>query len=164
MKILLAADGSTYTRAAARYVREHLNLFSTRVEVHVLHVHPQLPYSGRAKSALGAEAVERWEREESETALAVAENELRAGDAKVVYAWKVGPVVDGIEEYVARHGIDLVVVGSHGLGAVAGLVMGSVARECIGRLAVPVLVVPRAVAAGASTHQTTAAASEASAS
>jgi nucleotide-binding universal stress UspA family protein len=150
MKILLAADGSTYTQAAARYLREHLNLFSTRVELHVLHVHPELPYSGRARSALGAEAVERWEREESEVALAVAETELRAaGDTKVVYSWKVGPIVDGIEEYAAKHGIDLVVIGSHGHGAVAGLVMGSVARECIGRLAVPVLVVPRIAVAAA---------------
>ena len=38
MKILLAADGSDFTRRAARYLAEHVAWFAKPPEVHILHV------------------------------------------------------------------------------------------------------------------------------
>src|SRR5215212_9466512 len=46
MKILVAADGSKYTRAAIKYLTDHLDMFGQAPEVHLLHVRPPLP--GRA--------------------------------------------------------------------------------------------------------------------
>jgi hypothetical protein len=40
MKILLAADGSTYTRNAALYLVKFVRFFAQPPEIHVVHVHP----------------------------------------------------------------------------------------------------------------------------
>ncbi len=146
MKILLAADGSPYTQAAARYLREHIREVPAPREVHVLHVQPPLPYAGPAKAALGTDTVERLRREEAEVALAVAKRELQDVEAEVVFSHTGGPIGERIAEYIATHRIDLVMIGSHGFGPVASLTLGSVAQECIRRLPVPILVIPRSTA------------------
>lgn len=149
MKILLAADGSPFTQAAARFLREHIADYSPPRQVHVLHVQAPLPYAGHANIALGKATVDRLRREEVEAALAVAERELGGVDAQVVYAQVEGPVSERIAQYATEHGIDLVVIGSRGFGPVASLALGSVARDCIEKFKGPVLVIPRASAARA---------------
>lgn len=146
MKILLAADGSPYTQAAARFLRDHIRDLPAPREVHVLHVQPPLPYAGPAKAALGTRTVDRLRQEEVEVALAVAQRELDRLDARVTFGHTEGDIGERIADYVTTHGIDLVVIGSHGLGAVASLALGSVARDCIRRLSVPILVIPRSAA------------------
>ena len=146
MKILLAADGSPYTQIAARHLVNHLHWFAQSPEVHVVHVRPPIPYPG-AVAAIGRAALEKYEREESHAALAVAEKELIA--AKVAYrsSWCLGDVAAEIADYVKKYGIDLVVMGSHGHGALANLALGSVATKCIATLDVPIMIVRRAPAA-----------------
>jgi nucleotide-binding universal stress UspA family protein len=141
MKILLAADGSPYTQAAAQYLARHLGALAAAPELHVLHVHAAMPFKGRVNAAVGKGAVERYQDEESEAALAIARAQLKDIPG-VVYAKAVGEIAPSVEEYVKKHGIDLVVMGSRGHGALAGAVLGSVARDCMACLAVPVMVVP----------------------
>lgn len=57
MKILLAADGSKFTRHAVNYLIRHLRTFGTRPEVHLVQVRP--PIAGRAAAALGHDIVAR---------------------------------------------------------------------------------------------------------
>jgi nucleotide-binding universal stress UspA family protein len=142
MKILLAADGSAYTRAAARYLARHAGGFPPPVEIHVLHVEGPLPSEGRARQLLGSQVIADFRREESEVALAVAERELRDLDAKRVFAWKVGDIAHAISDYALEHGIDRIVVGSCGHGALAGALLGSVTQRVLREAHVPVLVVP----------------------
>lgn len=140
MKILLAADGSPYTRLAAQHLVRHAAWYAAPPEVHLLHVRPPIPYP-RAEAVVGKAAVDTYHREESETALAVAENELRAAKVPFRSAWVVGDVAAEIDRYVKANGIDLVVMGSHGHGALANLALGSVATKCIATLDVPVMIV-----------------------
>lgn len=144
MKILLAADGSSYTRAASRYLARHATSLSPPLEIHVLHVEPPLPYGNRAREVLGDEAIEHYRREESDVALAVAEAELRGMAAKVTYAWLVGDIAKSIRDYVREHGIDVIVMGSRGHGALAGAVLGSVTNQVLREVDIPVMVVPLA--------------------
>lgn len=65
---------------------------------------------------------------------------LRHGiDAKSV--WKVGPAGATIAKMATDGKFDLVVMGSHGHGAVVNLVMGSVATQVLAHCTVPVLLV-----------------------
>jgi nucleotide-binding universal stress UspA family protein len=85
----------------------------------------------------------KYQREESEAALAVAENELGKAGISYVSSWRVGEVAPSLSDYVKTHGIDLVVMGSHGQGALANLALGSVATKCIATLEVPIMIVRR---------------------
>jgi nucleotide-binding universal stress UspA family protein len=143
VKILLAADGSTYTQGAARYLVKHLAWFAQPPEVHVVHVQPPLAYP-RAEAVVGKAAVRDYQREESEAALAVAEKELAAARIAFKSTWLVGDVAKELDRYVKATGIDLVVMGSHGHGALANLALGSVATKCIATLEVPVMIVRQA--------------------
>ena len=140
MKILLAVDGSEYSRRAANYVAKHASWLKEPPEVHLLYVHAPLPYPGAAK-VVGKKAIESYEREESEAALAVAQKELAASKMNAKSVWRVGDVVDEIAKYVAKNKIDMIVVGSRGRGAVAALALGSVTMKVLATLQTPVLVV-----------------------
>ena len=152
MKILIAVDGSPYTRAAARYVARHRESFSSPLEIHLLHVQPPIPYP-RAAAVAGKQAVDKYQREESLAALAVAEKELANAGIEFKSAWRVGEITAVIESHAREHGIDLVITGSHGHGALANLAMGSAATKLIASLTVPVLVITREAALRANREQ-----------
>lgn len=140
MKILLAADRSEFTQRAARHLVKHLSWFAEAPQVFVLHVHPPVPYPGAAAKA-GKAAVDRYLREDSEAALRVATRELDKGKVAHAASWITGSVAPGIAAFVKKHGIDLVVMGSHGEGALSNLVLGSVATKVIATIKTPVLIV-----------------------
>ena len=139
LRILIAADGSPYTKLAARHIAEHLDWFSARPDIHVLHVEPAMPYP-RAQALVGKAAVLAYQQEEAEAALAVAEAELDRAGVPYRTSWRVGDVVAEISSYVKANRIDLMVMGSHGHGALANLALGSVAQKCLALLEVPILV------------------------
>ncbi len=148
MKILIAADGSSFTTIAARHVAGHMQWYATPPEVHLVHVRPPIPYAGAAAYA-GKAAVRKYQEEESRAALAVAEKELHKAGVDFISAWQVGEVPTVLAEYAREHGIDLVVMGSRGHGALAGLALGSVATKCIATLDVPIMIVRKAPPANA---------------
>ena len=55
-----------------------------------------------------------------------------------------GPIVEKIQEEVARLEADLLVIGSHGHGALYHLVLGSVSNALVAGATCPVVVVPSA--------------------
>jgi nucleotide-binding universal stress UspA family protein len=55
-----------------------------------------------------------------------------------------GSPLHAVLDYVEKAGADLVIVGSHGHGAVAALLLGSVAEGMVRKAVVPTLVVPAA--------------------
>lgn len=140
MKILLAADGSEYTRKAARQLAKYTRFLAKPAEIHLLHVHAPLPYPGAAK-VIGKDAVKKYQREESEAALKVAEKELKKAGLAYEAHWMAGDTAEAIAEFVDRHDIELVVMGSHGHTALKNLALGSVTTKVIATLDVPVLIV-----------------------
>lgn len=139
MNILLAVDGSTYTKRMLAYLATHGELFATGNNYTVLTVQPQLP--PRARAAVGKAVVDQYQLEESEKVLApVSKFLLRHGiDAKT--SWKVGHAGDTIAKFAESGKFDLLVMGSHGHGTLANLVMGSVATAVLAHCKVPVLLV-----------------------
>lgn len=144
LKILIAADGSPCTKLAARHVAEHLDWFSRKPDIHVVHVQPPMPYP-RAQALVGKAAVLAYQKEEAETALAVARAELDKAGVAYRTSWRVGDVVAELAAYIKANRIDLLVMGSHGHGALANLALGSVAQKCLATLELPILVLRKPV-------------------
>jgi nucleotide-binding universal stress UspA family protein len=139
MKILLAVDGSAFSKRMLAYLSTHESLLSNSNSYTVFTSQPTLP--PRARAALGKEIVESYYADQSEKVLApVTKFLLRHGiDAKSV--WKVGPAGVTIAKIATDGKFDLVVMGSHGHGAVMNMVMGSVATQVLAHCKVPVLLV-----------------------
>jgi nucleotide-binding universal stress UspA family protein len=146
MKILIAVDGSPYSRAAARYVARHMGSLGKAPELHLLHVQPRIPYP-RAASLAGRKAVDDYQRSESRKALLVAERELARARVAWRSSYRVGDVATEVDKQVRAKKIDLVVSGSRGYGAFGNLALGSVATKLIATLTVPVLIVTRQASA-----------------
>jgi nucleotide-binding universal stress UspA family protein len=140
MKILLAIDGSSYSTKAVTYIASHLDWFQGNRELHVLHVKAPIPL-GHARAAAGAEAVENYYKEEAAAALAPTEILLQKSGVPYRTTYRIGDVAEQIEAYAKEHDIDMIVMGSHGHGALKNLVMGSVTTKVLATTHVPVLVV-----------------------
>jgi nucleotide-binding universal stress UspA family protein len=139
MKILLAVDGSAFSKKMLAYLSTHESLLSKDNDYTVFTAQAALP--PRARAAVGKEVVDKYYAEESEKVLApVTKFLLRHGiDAKS--GWKVGPAGLTISKLAEQGEFDLVVMGSHGHGALYKLVMGSVVTEVLAHCKVPVLLV-----------------------
>ncbi|MGH8848201.1 MAG: universal stress protein [Polaromonas sp.] len=139
MKILIPIDGSEYTRKMLAYLTTHEEMFGPGHEYTVLTVRPALP--PRVRSAVGSAIVNGYYADEVEKIIAPAcKFLLRRGiDAKS--SWKVGPPGETISKFAHAGKFDLIVMGSHGHGALVNLVMGSVATQVLAHSKVPVLLV-----------------------
>lgn len=140
MKIVIAVDGSPYSKKAVNHVLKHFDWFKGAPELHLLHVKLPLP-PGRARSFLGDETVNNYYREEAEAALTPSEKLLRKHEIPFRAEYRVGDIANEIQDYVKKNKIDMIVMGSHGHGALQNLVMGSTATKVLAVTKVPVMIV-----------------------
>jgi nucleotide-binding universal stress UspA family protein len=138
MKLLVAIDGSDASLTALRYVISHHAMFGAAPEVVLVNVHLPVP-SPRIKVVLGVDVVEQYYREESEAALAPARALLDGTPCKVIERAIVGQPAEQIIAATKQHECELIVMGTHGRGAIGTLFMGSVAMRVIAESPVPVL-------------------------
>ena len=139
MKILLAVDGSTYTKKMLAYLTTHDELFGPRNEYTLLTVQPPLP--PRARAAVGKEVVDSYYAEETQKVMAPITEFLAHHNLAAHTEWKVGHVGETIASFADEGKFDLLVMGSHGHGSIGNLVMGSVATQVLSSCKVPVLLV-----------------------
>ncbi|MDD2545235.1 MAG: universal stress protein [Burkholderiaceae bacterium] len=139
MNILLAVDGSPYSKKMLAYLATHEALLSGTNSYTVLTVQSALP--ARARAAVGKEVVDQYHAEEGEKILApVCKFLARHGvDAKRVM--KVGVPGETIGKFAETGKFDLLVMGTHGHSALGNLVMGSVTTQVLAHSKVPVLLV-----------------------
>lgn len=144
MKILLAVDGSAFTVKAAKYLAANFELFGAGAELHLLTVRMPIPAGlavVNARKILGDDAIDKYHREEAEAALKPAEKILRKAAIPFHSHYTVGTVADEIARYAKKNKMDMIVMGSHGHGALANVIMGSVTTKVLAAATVPVLVV-----------------------
>ena len=139
MKILLAVDGSPYTKKMLAYLAAHPEFLVDATTVTVLTVMPPLP--PRARAALGKKEVDSFQAEEAAKVIDPAIKFLTRKGIKAKAAWKVGPPGETIAKLADTGKFDLIIMGSHGRGALRNLVMGSVATKVLAQSEVPVLLV-----------------------
>ena len=140
MKILLAVDGSSYTKKMLAYLTTHGELFGTgNNDYTVLTVQPALP--PRARAAVGKEVVESYYEEETTKVISPVAKFLARHDMTAKSSWKVGPAGETIAKFADAGKFDMVIMGSRGHGTLGNLVMGSVATQVLANCAVPVLLI-----------------------
>jgi nucleotide-binding universal stress UspA family protein len=139
MKILLAVDGSAYTKKMLAYLVTHADMFSSANTYQLLHVQPALP--ARAKAAVGNTIVKQYHADEAEKVMGPASKFLVRHGLDPKSEWHVGHAGEVIAKTAEAGDYDLIVMGSHGHTALGNLVMGSVATQVLAHCTVPVLLV-----------------------
>jgi nucleotide-binding universal stress UspA family protein len=138
MKILLAVDGSPYTKKMLAYLAAN-EMFSPKNEYTVFTAQLMLP--SQARAALGKELVAKYYEDEAHRIMNPVHKFLERQGVKAKAVWKTGNAGELIAKLAEAEKFDLVVMGSHGRGALANLVVGSVATKVLASCTVPVLIV-----------------------
>jgi nucleotide-binding universal stress UspA family protein len=139
MKILLAVDGSDYTKRMLSYLATHKDFLGAAQACTVLYV--VLPVPHRAAAFAGPEMVHGYYEDDARVVLEPIQAFMREQGIEATFVHKVGHPADEIASYAEAGNFDLVVMGSHGVGALKNLVLGSVATKVLARCTVPVLLV-----------------------
>ena len=139
MKILVAADGSKFTKRMLDYLSSHGDFLGAQHRYTVLTVIPPLP--SRATAALSKKIVQEHEVEGVEKVFKPIRTLLAKRGIDAVCVYKVGEPGEEIAQFARKGGFDLVMMGSHGHGALARMVLGSVVSRVLASCEVPLLIV-----------------------
>ena len=139
MKILLAADGSKYTKKAVAFLVNHDSLVGASDELVVLNV--QVAFPGRVKTMVGAATVAAYHKDEAEKVLNPIEKLLKRHKLQFRVTTVVGAPAAEIVRAAQREKVHMIVMGTHGHGLLGRAVMGSVAQRVVTDSDVPVLLV-----------------------
>jgi len=132
--VLVGTDGSA---GAGEAVGEAIGIATAAdATLHVLSVLESTLLGIDVRSASAAEERERRDEEELASAR---ERATDAGLSSVETATEEGDVVDTLNDYAADHGIDLIVVGTHGRTGIDRRLLGSVTEDLLRTADVPVL-------------------------
>lgn len=139
MNILLAIDGSKYTKRMLAYVAAHDEWLGDRHRYTVLTVVPFM--HARAAAVTARETIARYYRDEQEAVL----KPVRAFFAKqglaAEFVGETGDAAEQIAAHARKGKHELIVMGSHGRSNLSNLVMGSVATKVLATTKTPVLLV-----------------------
>ncbi len=140
-KILVATDGSEEAALAAHAAADLSD--RARAELHVVHAWQDLRPPTLPAMAMDeySRAYEQYEREAGELLEEQAERLRSAGGTVSGTHLRKGRPAEEIADLAEELGVDLVVVGSRGLGPVKRLVVGSVSEGVVSLASCPTLVV-----------------------
>jgi len=139
MKILLAVDGSEYTKRMLGYLAAHGELFGAGHEYVIVTAVPSLPpYVTRF---LDSSTIRDYQRDQAEEVLAPVRAYAKQKGWEIRASHVVGAAAESVAALAERERPDLIVMGSHGHSALAGLVLGSVASGVLARCKAPVLLI-----------------------
>ncbi len=134
-RILLPTDGS---KANTRAVEQAVNLAEqTGAELHVLFVVEEIPYAPEMTN----ENIEMRLREIGENAIEEIRAQADEAGVSIQAAVEKGTPHHGINTYVDEHGINLIVMGTHGRSGLDRYLLGSVTERIVRTADVPVLTV-----------------------
>ena len=139
MKILAAVDGSPFTKRMLAYLAAHDEWLGAHHEYTLLHVVTPVP--PRAAAVLDRSVLKSYYDETAEKVFKPIRTFFARQKLNAVFVAKVGAAGDVIAELAAKEHYDLLLLGSHGHGNLANLVMGSVATKVLAGCSVPVLLI-----------------------
>jgi len=139
MNVVIAVDGSQNALEAVRHGAK-LAAANPDIRLHLVNVQPPLPAA--AARFVARDTLHSFHQEEGQKVLAQARALL--DESKVPYEIHiaVGNPAEAIAAYAVEHKADQIVMGTRGLGSLAGLILGSVATRVLHLAKVPVTLIP----------------------
>lgn len=137
--VLVPVDGSAAATRAVAWVAKIL-AGQPGARVHLVHVQPAMD-GWEVRSHLGRDDIARLQQEASTPVLAPAAETVRAAGLAVETHSAAGEIAETIADRVTALGCDTVVMGTRGLGAIEGLLLGSTATKVIHLVDVPVTLI-----------------------
>jgi len=141
LKLLVPVDGSTNSLRAFDYAIAWIRDHRTPVELHLLNVRRNITY-GEVKKFTSQEAISDFYQEEGLHTLEEARTRLDQVGIQYGHHVRVpAHVAEGIANFAREFDFDHIVMGSRGLGTIAGLLLGSKATKVIYLVDLPVTLV-----------------------
>ena len=139
MKILIAVDGSPYTKRMLAYLAAHDEWLGDAHQFTVVHSVPAVP--PRATAVLDKALLKAYYDEEAEKVFKPIRTFFNKQRIEASFVSKVGAAAEVISATATKGDFDLLVMGSHGHGSLGNLVLGSVATKVMAHCKTPVLLV-----------------------
>ena len=136
-KILLAVDGSEHGLHAARTAGDLARAMKSEKLRIVVAFDPVPPYLGEPNLQLAIDV----RMKDAQTILEAAQKAVGDVPAEIHTELIEGSAAEAIINVARTRGSDLIVMGSRGLGTLAGLVMGSTSQKVVSHAPCPVLIV-----------------------
>ncbi|OLN33141.1 universal stress protein [Desulfosporosinus metallidurans] len=138
-KILVPTDASEYSRRALKTALELARTFHAEVELLFVTYIPEAywGYAAASSFVVPPEQIEQG----GELALEASLEGMDVTDVPLKKKKMQGHPASMILEETVKENIDLVIMGSHGYGPIAGSVLGSVSQRVLQRAECPVLIV-----------------------
>lgn len=138
MKILVPIDGSSYSQNSLEFLVSRKELLNKDAEIELLVVLDPLP--SRAARLVGRDSLVHFYEEESDKILKPARKFLKKFNVQAKESFTVGDPSEKIADEAERLGVDLIIMGSRGRTALAGLFLGSVTNGVLARCKTPILI------------------------
>lgn len=139
MKILVAVDGSPFTKRMLAYLAAHDEWLGPSQQYLVMH--SVAPVSSNAAAMIDKALLQQYYEESSEKVFKPIRKFFDKQGLKAEFLTKVGHAHEVIAATAEKGGYDLLVMGSHGHGSLVNLVMGSVATKVLAHCTVPVMLI-----------------------
>ncbi len=139
MKILVPVDGSPFTKRMLAYLAAHDEWLGGAHQYTLLHVAPAVP--PRAAAVLDKDVLRAHYADESDKVFKPLRTFFSKQKITVEFVAKVGPAAETIAAVASKGKFDLLMMGSHGHGLLANLVLGSVTTRVLARCQTPLLII-----------------------
>ncbi len=139
MKILVAVDGSPYTKKMLAYLAAHDEWLGPHHQYTVVHAVPVVP--SRAAAVMERETLRAYYQDTADKVFKPIRTFFSKQGLNAQFVAKTGNAAEVIAEAARKGDYDLLVLGSHGHGTLTNLVMGSVATKVLANCGTPALLV-----------------------
>lgn len=137
--VLLPVDGSECSDRAVDEVIKRAKA-AEKLEVHLLNVQPRI-FPEEATIYLDPSRMDTYYYEQGGKALASAEKRLKSSGIAYTAHRVTGPIAENIVKKAREVRADEIVMGTHGHGQIASILLGSVATKVLHMADVPVTLV-----------------------
>jgi nucleotide-binding universal stress UspA family protein len=139
MKILVAVDGSSFTKRMLAYLAAHDEWLGAQHDYTLLYIVPAVP--PRAAAVVDKALLQSYYDDEGEKVFKPIRTFFTRQGVQAGYVTKVGHAAETIAATAEKGKFDLLIMGSHGHGSLANLVLGSTATKVLARCSTPTLLI-----------------------